>query len=488
MKSPAAGAQRVALVRYVISDHPPGARLVACDAGPESCVAASRPSRAVRPVRRCSPPRSARCGCRWTYRRLRRPATTHPARAASIGGPVAAVGAPPVGTVVASAVLPPPRGTGRSDSTSGRTHGRSRGTTGWTPWSSAHQAVLRRDLALLPRWAACRSPRAVHSPWQDNWYLWSMARMIEWIRDQAARVAIATASDRVRRAGDRGRRGRGHHEVHPRAEGQRLRLGRPARRARGRRATWAQGSVAPRRRGVRASTSFAYAPSPRRARLATGPTSRHRDRRARDARGRRRDPAVTRTLARAYASDWRAGLNALVATTRRSSRRSRGAPPPTSGGRRCHVDDLRLLHAERAQHVRVLAAGRRPLRSADGTPRRAATRPAAVGVGRVAGGPAARRAARAVAGGRHVRRVPGRSAQRPLRAAARGDRGLREAPARPRARVAVGRARGGARARGSGPRARRDRRRAGAGRAGPSGHRRARASDALAALAARVMP
>jgi hypothetical protein len=178
---PAAGV-RVALVRYVISDHPPGARQVTCDAGPEGAwllpdrlepfAPFDVPARSVRPV--------------WLSVDV--PASAAPGRYTGavrvVAGP--AVVSLPVAIVVASAVLPPPR-----DWSFRLDLWQNPWAVAWhhqvEPWSAAHEALLRRHLTLYAEMGGKYvTTYAVHSPWQDNSY-WIEGGMIEWIRDAGGR-------------------------------------------------------------------------------------------------------------------------------------------------------------------------------------------------------------------------------------------------------------------------------------------------------------
>jgi hypothetical protein len=170
------------LVRYVISDHPPGTRRATCDGGPEGAwllpdrlepfAPFDLPARSVRPV--------------WLSVDV--PASAVPGR---YTGTVRVTAGPssralPVAITVAEAVLPPP------DDWSFRLDlWQNPWAVAWhhqvEPWSAAHEALLRRHLALYAELGGKYiTTYAVHSPWQDNSY-WIEGGMIEWRRDAGGR-------------------------------------------------------------------------------------------------------------------------------------------------------------------------------------------------------------------------------------------------------------------------------------------------------------
>jgi hypothetical protein len=178
---PAAAIER-RVVRYVLSDHPPGARDVACDAGPDGAwLLPDRlepyepfdiPPRSVRPVwLSLDLPPSAIPG---TYRGHVRVAAGGDTRQLEV-----------VITVTRGVVPAPHDWVFRLDLW------QNPWVLAWhnhlVPWSDEHKALLRRHLAL---YAAAGgkyiTTYAVHSPWQDNSY-WIEGGMIEWIKEPAGR-------------------------------------------------------------------------------------------------------------------------------------------------------------------------------------------------------------------------------------------------------------------------------------------------------------
>ena len=170
------------IVRYVVSDHPPGARDVTCDAGPtgawllpdrlEPYVPFHVPARSVRPV--------------WLT--LDVPATATPG---TYRGHVRISAGPArrqldISLSVKAATVPSPHEWAfRLDLWQNpwvlawRNH--------LVPWSEEHKALLRRHLSLYAdAGGKYITTYAVHSPWQDNSY-WIEGGMIEWIKDADGR-------------------------------------------------------------------------------------------------------------------------------------------------------------------------------------------------------------------------------------------------------------------------------------------------------------